>query len=167
MVGFRAGSVTKEVFHATNARTGERLETDFFSATAEEVEAAAVLADDAFAVYSRTTGREKGAFLRAIAANIESIAPELIERAEQETALPKARLQGKLRVPAVSFACLPRSLRKALGQWLASTAPMRSENLLPSWTCAPCCVPWARSWSSARVTFPWRFPWPAGIPRPP
>ena len=88
ILGFRAGSVTKEVFHATNARTGERLETDFFSATAEEVDAAAVLADQAFAVYSRTTGREKAALLRAIAANIESIAPELIERAEQETALP-------------------------------------------------------------------------------
>src|SRR5580693_9783803 len=95
ILGFRAGSVTKEVFHATNARTGERLETDFFSATAEEVDAAAVLADEAFPVYSRATGREKAAFLRAIAANIESIAPELIERAEQETALPKARLQGE------------------------------------------------------------------------
>jgi alpha-ketoglutaric semialdehyde dehydrogenase len=95
ILGFRAGSATKEVFHATNARTGERLETDFFSTTAEEVDAAAVLADEAFAVYSRATGREKAAFLRAIAANIESIAPELIERAEQETALPKARLQGE------------------------------------------------------------------------
>src|SRR6202451_2249679 len=95
ILGFRAGSATKEVFHATNARTGERLETDFFSATPEEVDAAAVLADEAFAVYSRATGREKAAFLRAIAANIESIAPELIERAEQETALPKARLQGE------------------------------------------------------------------------
>ena len=95
ILGFRAGSATKEVFHATNARTGERLETDFFSATPEEVDAAALLADEAFAVYSRATGREKAAFLRAIAANIESIAPELIERAEQETALPKARLQGE------------------------------------------------------------------------
>jgi hypothetical protein len=45
ILGFRAGSATKEVFHATNARTGERLETDFFSATPEEVDAAAVLAD--------------------------------------------------------------------------------------------------------------------------
>ena len=53
------------------------------------------MADQAFAVYSRTTGREKAALLRAIAANIEAIAPELIERAEQETALPKARLQGE------------------------------------------------------------------------
>ena len=95
IIGFRAGSASKEVFHATNARTGERLEPGFSSATAEEVDAAAVLANEAFAIYSRATGREKAAFLRAIAANIESIAPELIERAEQETALPKARLQGE------------------------------------------------------------------------
>jgi 2,5-dioxopentanoate dehydrogenase len=134
ILGFRAGSATKEVFHATNARTGERLETDFYSATPEEVDAAATLADEAFAVYSRTTGREKAVFLRAIATNIESIAPELIERAEQETALPKARLQGET-------ARTPKWLRKAPGSWLASTAPMPSVNLLPSRTYAPCCVP--------------------------
>ena len=95
IIGFRAGSTTKDVFNATNARTGERLEPSFSSATAEDVDAAAVLANEAFATYSRATGREKAAFLRAIAANIESIAPEIIERAEQETALPKARLQGE------------------------------------------------------------------------
>jgi alpha-ketoglutaric semialdehyde dehydrogenase len=95
LIGFRAGSATKDVFHATNARTGERLEPSFSSASAEEVDAAAVLANEAFAIYSRATGREKAAFLRAIAANIEAIAPEIIERAEQETALPKARLQGE------------------------------------------------------------------------
>jgi 2,5-dioxopentanoate dehydrogenase len=95
IIGFQAGAITEEVSYATNPRTGERLEPRFFSATAEEVNAAALLAQQAFAVYGRATGREKATFLRAIAANIESIAGELIERAEQETALPKARLQGE------------------------------------------------------------------------
>jgi alpha-ketoglutaric semialdehyde dehydrogenase len=95
IIGFHAGATTKEVFHATNPRTGERLEPGFFSATAEEVNQAVLLANQAFATYSRTTGREKATFLRAIAANIEGISAELIERAEQETALPKARLQGE------------------------------------------------------------------------
>ena len=40
--------------------------------------------------------RTKTAFLRAIASNIEGIATEIIERAEDETALPKARLQGEV-----------------------------------------------------------------------
>jgi NADP-dependent aldehyde dehydrogenase len=95
IIGFHAGATTKEVFQATNPRTGERLEPGFFSATAEEVNQAALLAHQAFATYSRATGREKATFLRAIAANIESVSAELIERAEQETALPKARLQGE------------------------------------------------------------------------
>jgi 2,5-dioxopentanoate dehydrogenase len=95
IIGFHAGAITEEVFHATNPRTGEPLEPGFFSATPEEVNAAALLAHQAFAIYGRATGREKATFLRNIAANIESIAAELIERAEQETALPKARLQGE------------------------------------------------------------------------
>ena len=95
IIGFHAGATTKEVFHATNPRTGERLEPGFFSATAEEVNQAVLLANQAFAAYSRTSGREKATFLRAIAANIEGISAELIDRAEQETALPKARLQGE------------------------------------------------------------------------
>jgi NADP-dependent aldehyde dehydrogenase len=95
IIGFHAGTTTKEVFQATNPRTGESLEPGFFSATAEEVNKAVLLASQAFAAYSRTTGREKATFLRAIATNIEAISAELIERAEQETALPKARLQGE------------------------------------------------------------------------
>lgn len=95
IIGFHAGSATKEVFRATNPRTGEHLEPGFFSAPAEEVNTAALLAHEAFAIYGQATGREKAIFLRKIAANIESISAELIERAEQETALPKARLQGE------------------------------------------------------------------------
>ncbi len=94
-IGFQVGAETGEVFHAANPRTGEQMEPRFFSATPEEMNRAAVLAHQAFDVYSRATGREKATFLRAIAANIEAIAAEIVERAEQETALPKARLQGE------------------------------------------------------------------------
>jgi 2,5-dioxopentanoate dehydrogenase len=59
------------------------------------VDRAARLAHEAFAVYGRISGREKAPFLRRIAANIEAIGDEIIERCEQETALPKARLQGE------------------------------------------------------------------------
>jgi 2,5-dioxopentanoate dehydrogenase len=43
----------------------------------------------------RVSGKDRGAFLRAIAAKIESIAGVVIERAALETALPLARLQGE------------------------------------------------------------------------
>jgi NADP-dependent aldehyde dehydrogenase len=96
MIGFREGAAGGEVFHATNPKTGERLAQEFSSALPQEVDAAARLADQAFAVYGRTSGRDKAAFLRAIATNIEARAEEIIERAEQETALPRARLQGEV-----------------------------------------------------------------------
>src|SRR6185503_7482250 len=64
--------------------------------SAEEVERVARLAQEAFAVYRRTSGREKGQFLRKVAANIEAIAVEVIERCGLETALPEARLRGEL-----------------------------------------------------------------------
>jgi len=95
IIGFQPGALTHEVFHAADPKSGDRLEPGFFAAAPEEVDRAASLAHQAFEAYGRTPARDRGVFLSAIAVNIESIAEELIERAEQETALPKARLQGE------------------------------------------------------------------------
>jgi 2,5-dioxopentanoate dehydrogenase len=95
LIGFRDGSGSSKPLYATDPTTGRRLEPGFMSATAEEVELAVRLAAEAFDSYSRTAGRDRGVFLRKIAANIESIAGEVVERAGQETALPQARLQGE------------------------------------------------------------------------
>jgi alpha-ketoglutaric semialdehyde dehydrogenase len=95
LIGFREGTGTGLAMYASNPTTGERLQPGFIPATAEEVELAVRLAADAFDFYSVIPGRERGIFLREIAANIESIAGEIVERAAQETALPQARLQGE------------------------------------------------------------------------
>lgn len=95
LIGFREGSGTGEVFYAAEPATGAKLEPAFHSATSREVDAAARLAAEGFNGYNRISGRERGAFLRKIAANIEAIAGEVIERANRETALPTARLQGE------------------------------------------------------------------------
>src|SRR5580693_795236 len=95
IIGFQSAAVTHEVFHALNPKSGERLEPDFFAASPDEVDRAVKLAHQAFATYDRLSARDRGALLRTIAANIESVAEELIERAEEETALPKPRLQGE------------------------------------------------------------------------
>ena len=95
LIGFREGAGTGELLYATDPTTGQHLQPGFIPATGEEVELAARLSAEAFEVYRRTPGRERGAFLRKIAAKIESIAEEVIERAGQETALPRARLQGE------------------------------------------------------------------------
>ncbi len=84
------------MFYATNPATGGQLQPGFASATTEEGELAVRLAAEAFEIYQRVPGRERGAFLRKIAETIESTAGEVIERAALETALPQARLQGEI-----------------------------------------------------------------------
>src|SRR5580698_4499070 len=95
LIGFREGSGSSEPLFATDPTTGQHLQPGFISATADEVELAVRLAADTYADYSRVSGRDRGAFLRKIAAKIESIAADVIERAALETALPQARLQGE------------------------------------------------------------------------
>ena len=95
LVGFREGTGSGDHLYARDPTTGQKLEPGFVPATADEVDRAAQLAADAFHTYSRTSGRERGAFLRKIADKIESITGDIVERAAQETALPVARLQGE------------------------------------------------------------------------
>jgi 2,5-dioxopentanoate dehydrogenase len=95
LVGFSDGEETSERFYGINPANGQRLLPGYSPAKAADVEHAARLAAQAFSVYGRTSGRERGAFLRAMAANIESLTRELVERAHHETALPLARLQGE------------------------------------------------------------------------
>jgi 2,5-dioxopentanoate dehydrogenase len=95
LIGFREGEGTGDQLFATDPTTGERLQPGFVPATADEIELAVRLAAEAFSIFSRLPGRARGAFLRTIATKIESIAGEIIERAQSETALPQARLQGE------------------------------------------------------------------------
>ncbi len=75
--------------------TGAALEPAYCAATAEEVDRALALAASAFPVYASLSGKERGAFLRAIAAEIEAVAEDLVARGQLETALPEARLRGE------------------------------------------------------------------------
>jgi NADP-dependent aldehyde dehydrogenase len=87
---------TGAAFAGFNPATGTLLDPVYHCASTEEVDRAANLAEEAFTIYSRLPGMDKGRFLRHIATGIESIAPELVERAHQETALPEKRLQGEV-----------------------------------------------------------------------
>jgi len=87
---------TGEAFQGFDPANGTRLDPVYQSASAEDVDLAAGLADDAFAIYGKLAGSDKARFLRHIAAGIESIASELVGRAHLETALPKPRLQGEV-----------------------------------------------------------------------
>jgi alpha-ketoglutaric semialdehyde dehydrogenase len=96
LIGFHEGTGGGPEMYATDPRTGQTLQPAFLPATAEEVELAVRLAAEAFDVYRGVSGRERGAFLRRIAENIEAIGDDVVNRATRETALPQARLQGEL-----------------------------------------------------------------------
>ena len=96
LIGFGDGRQGSS-FTGVNPATGAPLEPKFFSATAEDLERAAGLAQSAFPIYSNLSGKQKGAFLRSIAASIEAAGPAIIQRAHLETALPEANLTAELR----------------------------------------------------------------------
>lgn len=95
LIGFGEGNGKEAPHYATDPTTGKALQPGFISATAEEVEIAARLAAEAFPYFRRLPGRERAHFLRTVAAKIESIATEIVERCQLETALPQGRLQAE------------------------------------------------------------------------
>ena len=95
IIGFSRGTNSEITFHAFDPNTGEAVEPAFHSAGLDELNKAAELANEARIIYGKVSGKEKAAFLRQIADNIEATGDTLIERATLETGLPNARFQGE------------------------------------------------------------------------
>ncbi len=95
IIGYRRAQASGKPTPAINPATGAQLDPGYFWASRADVDAAAGLASKAFAVYSRWAPQRRAALLRRIAELFEAQAGAIIERANQETALPVARLQGE------------------------------------------------------------------------
>src|SRR5688572_1021769 len=80
---------------ALNPAAGAALGPDYFWATTADVEATAQLAAKAFTEFGKWPGKRRAGLLRRIAELIEANAAAIQERANLETALPLARLQGE------------------------------------------------------------------------
>src|ERR1700722_20216029 len=130
LIGFRDGNGSSEPLYATDPTTGQHLQPGFISATDEEIELAARLAAGAFAAYSRVPGRARGAFLRKIATNIESIASDVVERAGKETALPPARLQGETARTCAQLRLFAEVAEE--GSWVAARIDNADPNRKPA-----------------------------------
>ena len=96
LIGSKLGAAGGAVFYGSNPATGEALEPGYYTASAQDVVQAALLAATAFSTYGNLNGAAKGKFLRSIAAGIEERGTEIITRAGLETGLPEARLRGEL-----------------------------------------------------------------------
>jgi NADP-dependent aldehyde dehydrogenase len=95
LIGAAALRGTTGTIHARAASTGEIIGPDFDGASAEQIEQACALAEQAFDTYRETAPEVRAAFLEAIAENILAIGDELIERCMTETGLPRARVEGE------------------------------------------------------------------------
>jgi len=96
IIGQARAKVAGEPKTAVNPATGEAVGPEYFWATMAEVDAAAALAAKAFVELRRWSGAQRQALLNRIAELLESSGAAIVERANQETGLPGARLQGEL-----------------------------------------------------------------------
>ncbi len=96
LVGEQVCTKSGRSFHAINPANGSQMEPGFYSATEDDLERAARLAEEAFPIFAAIGGGERAALLRQIAEELTAVGPLLVERANAETGLPLPRLQGEL-----------------------------------------------------------------------
>ncbi|MFC3943659.1 aldehyde dehydrogenase (NADP(+)) [Pseudomonas gingeri NCPPB 3146 = LMG 5327] len=97
---------------ALNPATNQTIEPAFALGDATAVDAAAVLADEAFDSYSHTPLSRRAAFLESIADNLDAVRPELAARAALETGIPQAQLEGEAAKAATQFRQFADVVRK-------------------------------------------------------
>jgi alpha-ketoglutaric semialdehyde dehydrogenase len=88
-------AANKDAFNALNPATGEILTPHFAEATNKEVDTVASAARQALLAVRDCDPLWPAVLLDTIAAQIEMLGDELLERGEAETALPRARLIGE------------------------------------------------------------------------
>lgn len=84
-----------KTFAAVDPATATALAPAFHEASLADADRAAQAAANAYAAYRRTSPQQRADFLERIAAGIEALGDALIARANAETGLPVARLQGE------------------------------------------------------------------------
>jgi NADP-dependent aldehyde dehydrogenase len=110
---------TKGTLRAFDPARNMEIEPEFGAGGAVEVDRACTLAALAFDSYRQTSLEIRAHFLETIAENILGLGDTLIERAQAESALPKARLEGE-RARTVGQLKLFASLVRE-GRWLTAT----------------------------------------------
>ena len=88
--------MTLKKLQSFKARTGEPLGAPLLPTSAEQVDAAAMAAADAFVSWSASNGATRAALLRGLANALEVERDDLVALADEETALGPIRLNGEL-----------------------------------------------------------------------
>ncbi len=94
-IGFDLAAEGSLTFKTFSPATLQELPELFVQATKSEMDIAVTKAVSAYANYKRKTGKERAAFLRAIADEIELLGAQLIERSCAESGLSETRILGE------------------------------------------------------------------------
>ena len=94
-IGRETSAGGEKSFRAVNPSLNTEIEPAFHESTPGEIDRAVKFAEAAFVAYRKCSPSQRTALLRAIAAEIERLGNELVERAVMETALPAARITGE------------------------------------------------------------------------
>jgi NADP-dependent aldehyde dehydrogenase len=119
LIGGSAVRGTKGTLRAFDPARNMEIEPEFGAGGTVEVDRACELAALAFDPYRQAPLEKRARLLEAIADNIVALGDTLIERAQAESALPKARLEGE-RGRTVGQLRLFASLVRE-GRWLSAT----------------------------------------------
>jgi len=132
LIGRQSVRGAEEALHAFNPATGSDIaEPVFGSGTARDVGLACELAQKAFDPYRQLPLSVRAEFLERIADGITALGDALVERAQQESGLPKARLEGERGRTTGQLKLFAQFVRS--GQWLDATldSPLPERKPLP------------------------------------
>ncbi len=96
IIGSEFRSSGEQGFSAVNPSNGVALEPQFCESTPNDVDNAACVAAEAFDLYRKLPLAQRAAFLVSIGEELILLGPDLIARANEETALTRPRLEGEL-----------------------------------------------------------------------
>lgn len=94
-IGSSLSAKGSKTFKTFNPVLNSENESIFYEASTEEINEAAALASEAFKEYRSTSGKQKAAFLNAIADEILALDDELVKVYCSETGLPEGRAKGE------------------------------------------------------------------------
>jgi NADP-dependent aldehyde dehydrogenase len=132
LIGRQAVRGEEQALHAFNPATGSDIaEPVFGGGGVEQVKQACDLAQQAFDTYRNLPLTVRAEFLERIADGITALGDALIERAQQESGLPKARLEGERGRTTGQLKLFAQVVRA--GQWLSATldSPLPERKPLP------------------------------------
>lgn len=128
-IGDKRSSAGTTSFKAKDPATGKELPTLFHDATLIEVDEAAFQAEAAFKILRNKNGKEKAAFLEAIADEIFALGDKLIQRCKAETGLPHARLNNERGRTISQLRLFAEVLRE--GSWVDARIDREQPNRKP------------------------------------